>query len=137
MTVFVDTSALYALLDRNDRFHEDARVTWTELLSDATALMTSNYVLVETFALVQRRLGMEAVRGCADRLLPVVETVWIADDDHETALGALLAADRRDLSLVDCASFSVMRRSGIRRVFAFDPHFAEQGFELVPGQPKR
>jgi uncharacterized protein len=43
----------------------------------------------------------------------------------------VLAAARRNLSLVDCVSFELMRRLGIRRVFCFDPHFAEQGFELV------
>ena len=41
-----------------------------------------------------------------------------------------MAAGRRDLSLVDCASFEVMRRSGIRTAFAFDPHFGEFGYEI-------
>ena len=45
---------------------------------------------------------------------------------------------RRQLSLVDCASFDIMRRLGLRDVFAFDPHFAEQGFRCLPeGGPPR
>jgi predicted nucleic acid-binding protein len=36
------------------------------------------------------------------------------------------------LSLVDCASFEVMRLHGIRKAFAFDKHFREQGYELIP-----
>ncbi|MEI6809693.1 MAG: hypothetical protein WCN95_13310, partial [bacterium] len=37
---------------------------------------------------------------------------------------------------VDCVSFEVMRRLGLRNVFAFDNHFAEQGFLVrpLPGQ---
>ncbi len=132
MSVFVDTSGLYALLDQDDRFHGEARTAWSDLLGRGDPLVTSNYVLVETFALVQRRLGMDAVRACADRLLPVVGTEWVGDEDHRTALAALLAAGRRDLSLVDCASFRVMRRERIREAFTFDTHFAEQGFETVP-----
>ena len=52
--------------------------------------------------------------------------------DHDLAGTALLAAGRRDISLVDFSSFQVMRRMELRRAFAFDPHFSEQGFEVVP-----
>jgi predicted nucleic acid-binding protein len=33
---------------------------------------------------------------------------------------------------VDCSSFEVMRRGGIRRVLTLDRHFREQGFESLP-----
>jgi len=90
-------------------------------------------VLVETFALVQARLGMDAVRTLADDLLPVVRTVTVTMEDHRGAVQALLAADRRDLSLVDCSSFVVMRRLGLRSAFTFDEDFRRQGFEVRPG----
>jgi uncharacterized protein len=47
-------------------------------------------------------------------------------------MSALLAANRRTLSLVDCSSFDIMRKFGIDTVFTFDPHFREQGFSVVP-----
>jgi len=47
------------------------------------------------------------------------------------AAGVQLAARRRGLSLVDCASFEVMRRTGLRAAFAFDPHFEKFGYELI------
>ena len=43
----------------------------------------------------------------------------------------MLTAARRRLSLVDCVSFDVMRRLGLNRVFCFDQHFEEQGFDIV------
>jgi predicted nucleic acid-binding protein len=63
MTVFVDTSALYAVLDRDDANHLAARETWRRLLLDPSALLlTHNYVLVETAALLQNRRGIDVVR---------------------------------------------------------------------------
>lgn len=131
---FVDTSALYAVMDRDDQRHAVADAFWQQTLSTDEVLVTSNYVVVECFALVQSRLGMEAVRLFADAVLPAIEVRWVAPEDHHTATQAVMAAGRRGLSLVDCSSFQLMRRLGIRRAFSLDRHFAEQGFELVPGE---
>ena len=132
MTTFVDTSALYAVLDRDDERHEAARKTWTRILSEDAPLLTSNYVLVESFALIQSRLGMEALRTFSDAVLPVIRLHWVSEEDHRTGAQAVLAADRRDLSLVDCVSFELMPELGIDRAFAFDAHFAQQGFRSIP-----
>ena len=85
--IFVDTSAFYAVLDRDDRVHELARATWVETLSSSGSpgFVTSNYVLVESFALIQARLGMEAVRSFHDSVLPVVRLEWIRPEDHSAA----------------------------------------------------
>lgn len=58
MTTFVDTSAFYALLDADDQNHVQARSVWPRLLEQAGRLFCSNYVVVETIALVQHRLGL-------------------------------------------------------------------------------
>jgi uncharacterized protein len=130
--ILVDTSALYAVLDRDDENHPAARATWGGLLQADEPLLVTNYVLVETTALVQHRLGMEAVRVlCAD-ILPALDVHWMTETDHLHAQNAVLAADRRKLSLVDCSSFHVMRALTVRTVFAFDPHFREQGFDVLP-----
>lgn len=130
MTVYVDTSALYAVLDRDDRNHEAARRLWHEIIDQNDAMVTTNYVIVETMALVQRRLGMQALSAFATDALPVVQVEWISQADHGAAMAAVIAAERRDLSFVDLASFQIMRRLGLRTAFAFDAHFGEQGFEL-------
>lgn len=131
MRVFIDTSAFYALLDRDDAHHPKAKRAWTDLLKAAHALVTSNYILVETFALLQNRLGMQAIRALHDDLLPLINIEFVSLGSHRSGVAALLSASRRDLSLVDCVSFDVMRTSGINTVFAFDKHFKEQGFTLV------
>lgn len=132
MRVFVDTSAFYAVLDADDQGHPPAKETWLMLLETGASLLTSNYVLVETSALLQNRLGVEAVRVFHQDVLPVLETIWVDETVHRAASSAFLTAGRRKLSLVDCVSFEVMRRGGIETAFTLDGHFAEQGFVLVP-----
>jgi predicted nucleic acid-binding protein len=132
MITFIDTSAFYGLLDRDDANHENARDTWVELLANENISITTNYVLVESFALIQHRLGVAAVRAFQEDILPVVRVEWVMDSIHRAAVSALLAASKRNLSLVDCVSFETMRRTGIKTVFAFDPHFSQQGFTCIP-----
>lgn len=129
MTVLVDTSALYALLAREDPNHDAAAAAFAGL-RQGRPLVTHNYVVVETVALVQHRFGVSAVRTLLDLLGPI-EVIWVDGETHRAALAALLAAPRRRLSLVDRVSFEVMRDRGISHAFAFDPDFEQEGFMTV------
>ena len=131
MRIFIDTSALYALLDGDDNNHAKAKKAWGEIIQPENTVVTSNYVLVETFALVQTRLGLEAVRGLQEDLVPILHVEFVTFAIHRLGVAALLSASRRGLSLVDCVSFEVMRDLGIKTAFTFDAHFREQGFEIV------
>ena len=128
---FVDSSALLAAIDSAEQQHHVAAQAWRELLLNDEDLVTTSYVLVELLALAQRRLGVAAVR-ILDTILSVVEIVWIDAEIHRVALSSVLAAGRRNLSLVDCASFEVMRRREIRTVFTLDGDFSDHGFRAIP-----
>ncbi len=130
MTTFVDTSALFAYLDENDRHHGSAVMRYRELAA-GRELVTHNYVVVETAMLVNRRLGHRAARVLLEDTLRPVGVGWIDRVVHTAAVATFLAVSRRGVSLVDRVSFEFMRRSGIRRAFAFDGHFRSEGFELV------
>ncbi len=134
MSVFVDTSALYAVLDRDDSNHGSAAETYLALLQ-RTSLLTHAYVVVETTALVQRRLGMEAVRALVDDMLPAFDVAFVDESLHQAASAAMLAGGARDVSLVDWTSFELMRRLSVAEAFAFDDDFARQGFTLLPEAP--
>jgi predicted nucleic acid-binding protein len=86
-------------------------------------------VLVETTALVQRRFGLATVGTLRDAFMPAITVTWVDADLHRAALEATLGGSR-DVSLVDHTSFELMRRRNISRAFAFDDHFAREGFEL-------
>lgn len=132
MTVFVDTSALFAVLDQDDQSHRAAYGAWKKLLLESTDLLTSNYVLVETSALVQHRLGLAALRTFHEDIASVLSVQWIDETMHRGAMEMTLAASRKKLSLVDCSSFLVMREAGVYDAFCFDRHFREQGFDVLP-----
>jgi len=132
MTTFVDTSAFLAVLDADDENHLKAKKRWEELISKESILVCSNYILVETLALIQHRLGMEAVRAFQEDVVPLLTLEWVNEPVHQVGIMGMLASGRKRLSLVDCVSFDIMRRLGIRTVFAFDRHFKEQGFECIP-----
>ena len=133
MTCFVDTSAFFAVLDADDLNHGSAKAEWESLLADSrTILVTTSYVLVETLALLQHRLGLEAVRVFDEDIYPLLRVDWVDADRHRSGMSGILGALRRSLSLVDCVSFDTMRGLGVRAAFTFDPHFAEQGFDCRP-----
>lgn len=140
MTVLVDTSAFYAMLVRTEERHEEVVRALSKLARAARPLTTTSYVVVETAALVQSRIGLEAVRDLFDRLLPLVSVEWVTESLHRRGVRRLLQEDRRGLSLVDCVSLELMATKGIREALALDPHFAQAGFRLLPspvGQPSR
>ena len=132
MSIFVDTSALYALFDRDDRGHAVTAAAWTDLLSGPRPLVTSNYVLLEAVALLQRRLGLAAVHDLEDRIVPLLTVRWITEPIHRRAMTRLRRTDRREVSLVDCSSFLLMEAEAIQEAFALDDDFAAAGFRLLP-----
>ena len=132
MNIFVDTSAFLAILDADTPQHPMARATWETVLQKGEHLIITNYVLLETFALAQRRLGLKAVQTLQIDFIPVLAVHWIDEISHSAGVAALFASNRRQLSLVDCTSFQIMRQLGIDTVFAFDQHFVEQRFVCIP-----
>lgn len=121
MTLFVDTSAFYAAADRGHRSHAQA----VAALAAGGKLATTDHVLVETWALIGRRLGRDAAErwwGAVRAGAAAVEFVGPADLEAAWAIGEAFAD--QDFSLVDRTSFAVMQRLGLHRVATLDPDFA-------------
>lgn len=129
--VFVDTSAVLAFLSPADESHEPARRAFARLQAREAPLVTTSFVLVEIYALLGRRMGLEAIEAFRKDFAPLLEIVWIDADLHEGGLDLLLERRIRDVSLVDAVSFLVMRRRRLDEAFAFDRHFREEGFTLL------
>jgi predicted nucleic acid-binding protein len=133
LRTFVDTSALYALLDADDEKHR-AAATWFAGPANTPSdeLLTHDYVLVESAELVHHRLGAAAVRDLFDALIPALTLVFVDATLHARAAAAYLAGLSRRVSFVDRVSFQLMRDASLDRAFAFDRDFATEGFALVP-----
>ena len=130
--IYVDTSAFYALIDRSDDNYAKASALWPRLLEDRITLLTSNYVVSETTALLQNRLGFEAARLFHQSIVDILEVHWIDKTIDQLAFELWLSLGRKLRSLVDCASFIIMRQDHVEKTFCFKPWFHEQGFEILP-----
>jgi predicted nucleic acid-binding protein len=115
----------------NDVYHERATGKWVALLSEGQDCVTNNYVVLESIAIIQKRLGMEAVQELSENLLAHVHIEWVDEAQHAQVLRTVLETNRRQLSFVDCSAFETMRRLDIETVFTFDSHFREEGFQVI------
>ena len=128
---FVDTSALLAFLDRDATRHRQMVEALTPVLAERTGI-THNYAVIETEALVHRRHGAAPARRFLQDIVPLLEVAWITPELHTAAVDGHLADLRRRTSLVDHASFVLMRSRDIDHALALDRHFAEAGFTVSP-----
>ena len=134
--IFLDTSAVYALADARDANHDNAVDLFKMALENAEELLVHNYILVESAALLQRRLGLTSALHFLDDAKSF-KVHWIREEDHDNAAALLNQRSRRGLSLVDCMSFVVMRNYGVQDSLAFDPDFEREGFTAYTGLGER
>lgn len=130
-TVLVDTSAVLALLVPTDVHHKRAQRAFAQLAAEEARLIATSYALVECYALIGRRLGLDALTKFRADFAPLLDVVWIGPDEHDRGLDLLEASRSEKLSLVDAVSFVVARDHDVEHVFAFDPHFTKAGFAAV------
>ena len=131
MIVFADTSAFFSLLVRDDFMHARAKENFGYFSDHRVQLLTSSFVLIETVALLQRRVGLDSVRDFNAKILPLLEVIWVDADWQNRAMQRLLTQNKKNLSLVDCMSFEIMEAREITEAFTFDRHFEENGFQIA------
>ena len=131
MTIFIDTSALIAFMDADDDFHEEAFNIFSGLLKNNTAILVTNYIMLETIIILKNRLGLEAVTSFNKDILPALKIYWIDEEIHNIGVSNLIMANRKKVSLVDYTSFEMMKKLDIDKVFSFDNHFKNFGFEII------
>lgn len=129
--IFVDTSAFYALIDRDERHHDAA----TQFLkANSSPLVTSEYVFDEAVTLVRYDFGYTTALTLGERLrASALCTVLPLDPgDLDTAWETFRRYKDQDFSFTDCTSFALMARLSIREAFTFDHHFWTAGFTVRP-----
>ena len=131
MSVFADTSGLYALLVGSEDRHVDMVRAFRDVVARERPLRTTSYVVVETVALLQHRIGLESVRDFDEHVYPLLAVEWVSEALHRRGVRRLSRENRRRLSLVDCVSLEFMHQQGIHDVLGLDRHFEEAGCTLL------
>ena len=127
--IFLDTSAIYALADRGDPNHVEAREKFDRIGKNRETVLLHDYILLESIALIQNRLGHDVAIRLA-RESHVFRIVWVDDRLYDLAVRAWGKRTSGRISLVDQVSFEVMKENGVHAALAFDQGFEREGFEL-------
>jgi predicted nucleic acid-binding protein len=135
VTLFVDSSALFAAANQRDRHNERARA----VLSSGEPLVTTDHVLVETWILTNARHGSAIADRVWDGVRRSTPIEFVLAADLETAWQIGHAFADQSFSIVDRTSFAVMERLGLHRAASFDDDFAiyrfgtsrDRAFEIV------
>lgn len=132
ISVFLDTSFFKAAIDPKDDFYIKAKGILNKLQKEKVNLVTSNYVLDESFTLIRKRCGREMVdkfRKYLSKSALVATIIRVTVADEAKAWDWFLK-DWKDLSFTDCVSFALMDRFNIKRTATFDQHFTKAGFQI-------
>lgn len=131
--VFVDTSGLYALVEKSDAHHQTARRTVEKLLRAGRKLVITDYILDEATTLAKARSGMQV----AARVLDLVEQSegirieWINSLRFEATKTFFRRHGDHGYSFTDCSSFIVMSELALTQALTTDKHFPEAGFKSL------
>ena len=123
--VLWDSSAVLALLDADDADHDTAARITREIANEARPSFVTNYIEVETHALLLRKLGRSlALEWLLSGGLPVVR---VSPQEEQRAKEILERYNDKDWSLCDSISFAVIDSRNIDAAFSFDRHFLQFG----------
>lgn len=132
--LFVDTSGWYALIDRRDADHQRFSDLVQRHVGDGGRLVSTDYVLDESFTLARARSGSRAALGLMDLVeeTSALDLEWIGSERFERAGRLFRQYEDQTFSFTDCTSFAVMRELRLTEALTKDEHFRIAGFSLVP-----
>lgn len=133
--LFVDTSGWITYFDADDPHHANVSAVIASAIKKQTRLVTSNYIVTEVVALiVSRRLrqthAIMVAHINAIKTDPHSDLLHIDSATDSEAWNVLVARPDKLWSLVDAASFVLMRRLGITEALTPDHHFEQAGFSI-------
>jgi uncharacterized protein len=130
--IFADTAGWGHMVDASQEYHTRAATLYRHARQQGRKLITTNYILTELVALLLSPLRIPRPRLTAFieglKVSPHVEIVHVDPTLDAQAWQLFTERPDKEWSLVDCASFVVMRQRGLREAFTTDHHFEQAGF---------
>ena len=134
--LFVDTSGWADSVLRNTPDHAAMEAFFKQTVADRRTLITTNYVVAELVALLttRSRASRPQILALVNSLkrMPNLRIIHIDPALDDEAWSLLERQPDKDWSLVDAASFVVMRHLSIAQAFTTDQHFVQAGFVRLP-----
>ena len=130
--VFADTSALIAVGNKDDAFHDKAVRVQKDLFKSKWPIVTTHGVFMELFNTFSRAQQ----KPIAIRLFNLISRSkqWECIPTDGLIISGIGLFEKRadkDWSLVDCISMLVAQERGITEIFTTDHHFEQAGFTIL------
>lgn len=128
--IFVDTSALYAWVNKDDEFHQKV-VKFIKITP--YLLVTTNLIFAETISLITKRVGKETAIKFGERLKNTEKiSIMYLSEEYEEKAWKLFSEDKKiGFDYIDATCFIFMQETGIETALSFDKHFRQLGFKTV------
>ncbi|WP_297468376.1 type II toxin-antitoxin system VapC family toxin [Thermococcus sp.] len=132
--IYLDTSAMIALLARDDPEHERAVSFFREAVSRGSRFVLGRPTLMEFLNGVSKHIGKKVALE-QYRLYTSSKFIFIekeTESDWERAWELFFKyTDKKGLDMIDALALAMMERLKIRKAFTFDSDFTVL-FEVVP-----
>ncbi len=130
--IFVDTSALIAIGNKDDEFHGPAVALQKEFLQANYRFLTTNAIILE----LCNAFSQARYKPIALQIINLINKSKQWDCfpvDRLMAQGLERFQKRldKDWSLVDCISMIVAENNGVIDIFTTDHHFEQGGFRIL------
>jgi len=132
--IYIDTGALIALSDKNDKNHKRAVSYFRTAVKRGVIFVLGKHVVIEYIDGVAKRIdkkkAIHELNSIIGSKLLLIE--WEDKKDWVQAIEYFKRYKDQKIDLTDCLSFSIMERMNIDTAFAFDSDFQTHGFRMVP-----
>jgi len=132
ISCYVDTSAFYAYLVRNDRFHGPVSDVLSRAVSENRPLFSSSFVLGETLGLLQFRHGVQAAQRFMTDVYPMVMWRWVDAKMFADVWDIVIGSGRRSLTVVDASAVACIHERAGSVCIAVDTDLTGFGFDVLP-----
>ena len=131
--VFADTQGWISLSHKRDQFNQKAVKIVKQILDQGRILITTNFVLDETFTLLLVRLTHKSAVEFGEmvRSTNSIKILHITENIEEDAWQLFKKYSDKKFSFTDCTSFVVMQQQHITEVFTNDHHYEQMGFSIL------
>lgn len=130
--LFVDTAGWGHLFDSSQPYHSLAATIYRTARQEGRDIVTTNYIIVELTSLltnplrIPRKTTVALIEGLKSS--PYIEVLHVDPKHDEKAWQFFKGHQDKEWSLVDCASFVIMKERGSFEALTTDHHFEQAGF---------